>query len=62
MIGLPLDVAIGVSAGDLPPGPAIADLALVPLQTGALVAAMLAGFAPHRLVDHLSPARRPLIA
>ena len=62
VIGLSLGIAIGAWAGDLRPGPAIVDLALMPLQAGPLVAAMLAGFVQFRLVNHLSPARRPAIA
>src|SRR3546814_14623211 len=53
---------IGWGIAGLGPGPAIADLALRPLEAGVFVLAMLAGFALHRLVDRPAPARRPATA
>ena len=42
---------IGWGIGGLCPGPAIADLAIRPVPAAMFVAAMLAGFAVHRIVD-----------
>lgn len=52
----------GWGIAGLCPGPAIADLALRPLEAGMFVVAMLAGFALHRLVDRPAPAQRPATA
>lgn len=53
---------IGWGIADLCPGPAIADLALRPLEAGIFFVAMLAGFALHRLVDRPLAPRRPATA
>jgi uncharacterized membrane protein YedE/YeeE len=53
---------IGWGIAGLCPGPAIADLALRPLEAGIFVVAMLAGFALHRLVDRPLAPRRPATA
>src|SRR3546814_11972648 len=59
LIGGAMLFGIGWGIAGLCPGPAIADLALRPLEAGVFVLAMLAGFALHRLVDRPAPARRP---
>src|SRR3546814_2465173 len=51
LIGGAMLFGIGWGIAGLCPGPAIADLALRPLEAGVFVLAMLAGFALHRLVD-----------
>ncbi|MGN6375511.1 MAG: DUF6691 family protein [Sphingomonas sp.] len=62
LIGGAMLFGIGWGIAGLCPGPAIADLALRPLEAGVFVVAMLAGFALHRLVDRPAPAQRPATA
>src|SRR3546814_6739794 len=58
LIGGAMLFGIGWGIAGLCPGPAIADLALRPLEAGVFVLAMLAGFALHRLVDRPAPPPR----
>ena len=41
---------IGWAIGGLCPGPALADLAIAPIEAGIFVAAMLAGMTAHRII------------
>ena len=53
---------IGWGIAGLCPGPAIADLALRPVEAGTFVAAMLTGFALHRALDRALSLARPATA
>jgi uncharacterized membrane protein YedE/YeeE len=62
LIGGAVLFGIGWGIAGLCPGPAIADLALRPVEAGVFVVALLAGFALHRLLDRPLASRRPATA